>query len=182
MNRIFATVLLLCLLLTGCGNAQPIETTLPETTPTETTMTTETTASVTYAIPGEAEMPVSDDAVDWGITLTAEKVKSNGCTLRFTQSGGTGLNELQTGAFFAVERYDGQWVPAANLHPHEEIMWNSLAYLIPRNGDTEMVVDWSHLHGPLTPGWYRIGKEVTNFRGPGDYDKTVFYAYFEITN
>ena len=184
MNRILAMVLLLCLLLTGCGNQTPVETTAPVTETTlssQPTSVTETTAPVTYAVPTREEMPASDTDVDWGITLTAEKVKSNGCTLRFAQSGGTASGELQTGSYFAVEVFDGQWIPAANLHPDEEIMWNALAYLIPRNGETEMMVDWSHLHGPLQPGCYRVIKEVSDFRGPGDSDTVVFYAYFEIT-
>lgn len=169
---------LICLLLTACGKDEPVETTAP----TEAiTVPTETTAPATYAVPSAAEMPGNDSNADWGLTLTAENVKSTNCTLRYTQSSGAPTGELQTGAYFSVEVYDGEWKPATNLHADEEIGWNAIAYLIPMNSETEMPEDWSFLHGPLMPGWYRIGKEIMDFRGPGDYDKAMFYAYFEIT-
>lgn len=178
MKKITVIALLLCLALTACGQEEPIETTAPTEV---TTVPTETTAPITYAVPSEAEMPLTDSDMDWGLTLTAESVKRNGCTLRYTQSGGAPTGELQTGSYFVVEVYDGEWKAAANLHPDEEIGWNSLAYLITMNGETELAEDWSFLHGPLTPGWYRIGKEIMDFRGPGDYDTAMYYAYFEIT-
>ena len=176
MKKTISLFLLLCLILTGCGKETPAETTVPVA---ETTTATESTA-VSYPVPSETEMPGNDSDVDWGLTLTAESVKRAGCTIRYTQSGGNPTGELQTGAYFSVEVYDGEWKPATNLHTDEEIAWNSLAYLITMNGETELVEDWSFLHGPLLPGWYRIGKEIMDFRGPGDYDKAIFYAYFEI--
>ena len=172
-------ILLICLLLTACGKTEPVETTAGSTEPSA--IPTETSAQAAYAVPGEAEMPANNSGVDWGLTLTAEKVKSTNCILRYTQSGGSPTGELQTGAYYCLEVYDGEWKPAANLHPDEEIAWNSIAYLIPMSGGPEMTEDWSFLHGPLLPGWYRIGKEIIDFRGPGDYDKAIFYGYFEIT-
>lgn len=177
MKKSISLFLLLCLILTGCGKETPAETTAPVE---ETTTATEST-SVSYPVPSEAEMPGNDSDVDWGLTLTAQAVKRSGCAIRYTQSGGNSTGELQTGAYFQLEVYDGEWKPAANLHPDEEIAWNSLAYLITMDGETEMVEDWSFLHGPLTPGCYRIGKEIMDFRGPGDYDTAMYYAYFEIT-
>ena len=168
-------ILLLCILLTGCGSTEPPVTTAPTTLPTETTV------SPSYPVPSEAEMPLTDSKWDWGLTLTADKIRSTHCTLRYTQSGGNPTGQLQTGAYFCVEVYDGQWKPAANLHPEETIAWNSLAYLITMNGETELVEDWSFLHGPLMPGWYRIGKEIMDFRNAGDSDTAMYYAYFEIT-
>ncbi len=175
MKRLFA-IILICLTLTACNQDGSPETTVPATA-----APTETAAPVTYPVPTAEEMPLSDMETDWGLTLTAEKIRSTNCILRYTQSGGAPTGQLQTGAFFAVEVFDGQWKPAVNLHPNEEIAWNDLAYLITMDAETEMTEDWSHLHGPLMPGWYRIGKEVMDFRGPGDYDKAMFYAYFEIT-
>lgn len=182
MKKTIALILLLCLTLTGCGSSAT-ETTAPiaETTlPVETTLPAATAAPVTYAVPSEAEMPACDTDVDWGLTLTAEAVRRTDCVIRYTQSGGNPTGELQTGSYFTVEVYDGEWQPARNLHPDEEIAWNDLAYLITMGGETAFTEDWSHLHGPLTPGWYRIGKVVTDFRGPGDFDTAIFYAYFEI--
>ena len=171
----FLTLILFCLLLTACGNTQPAETTVPTTLPPETTV------PFTYAVPGEADMPNNDSLVNWGLTLKANKVQPTGCMLSYTQSGGAVTGELLTGTFFSIEFYNGQWTPATNLHPDMEINWNAVAFMIPTEGQTDYPEDWSFLHGPLTPGWYRIGKEVTDFRGPGDYDTAIFYAYFEIT-
>ncbi len=172
----FIAIILICLTLTACGQDTP-----PETTAQPDPAPTETAAPAAYPVPGAEEMPLSDSEADWGLTLTAEKVRATGCRIRYTQSGGKPTGQLQTGAFFCVEAFDGQWKPAANLHPDEEIAWNSLAYLIAMEGETELVEDWSHLHGPLTPGWYRIGKEIMDLRNTGDYDTAMFYAYFEIT-
>ncbi len=177
MKKIIALILLLCLTLTGCGRGPAPETTAPAV---ETTVPTETSATITYPVPGDAEMPLSDSGADWGLTLTAESVRRTGCTIRYTQSGGNPTGALQTGAYFTLEVYDGEWKSAKNLHPDEEITWNSLAYLITMGGEAEFAEDWSFLHGPLTPGWYRIGKEIMDFRSPGYYDTAIFYAYFEI--
>lgn len=180
MKKIVALVLLLCLVLTACGVDPAPETTAPTPVPTTApTLPSQTTAA--YLAPGAEEMPLNDSDVDWGLTLAAEKVNAMGCTLRYSQSGGNPTGQLQTGTYFTVEVFDGEWKAAPNLHPDEEIGWNAIAYLIAMDDETELPEDWSFLHGPLMPGWYRIGKEVTDFRGPGDYDKAMFYAYFEIT-
>ena len=44
----------------------------------------------------------------------------------------------------------------------------------------EWQTDWSWLHGELPAGEYRIGKEVMNFRGTGDFDEMPYYAEFVV--
>ena len=168
-------LILIALMLTACGNTQPAETTAPTTLPQVTT------APLSYAVPGEADMPVSDSEADWGLTLTANKVQETGCMLTYTQSGGVHTGQLQTGAYYSIEVFNGQWTPAHYRYPDSEFNWNAIAYMIPTDSETDYPEDWSHLYGELFPGWYRIGKEITDFRGPGDYDPAIFYVYFEIT-
>lgn len=180
MKKYAALILLLCLVLTGCNSGKTQETSVPSTA--ETAAPVQTTDTVTYAVPGEDEMPGNASDADWGLTLTAEKVNAMGATIRYSQSGGNPTGELHTGSFFSLEVFDGEWKEAQTLTHDHEIAWNSVAYMIPMGAETEMAEDWSYLYGPLQPGWYRIGKEIMDFRGTGDYDKTIFYAYFEITD
>jgi hypothetical protein len=42
-------------------------------------------------------------------------------------------------------------------------------------------VDWGWLYGALPSGQYRIGKEIMNFRGAGDFDKSMAYAEFTVS-
>ena len=173
MNRLFALFLaLFCIFFTGCQSKVPESTT--------TTLPPETTAPIVYPIPAQEEMPLTDADANWGLTLTATKVTRSNITLTIAQSGSDVDGELQTGAFFSLEAYDGSWIPATSLHPDEEIAWNAIAYLIPNDGELETVEDWSFLYGPLKSGWYRLGKEVTYFRSPDDSDTALFYVYFEV--
>ncbi len=49
------------------------------------------------------------------------------------------------------------------------------------DSSVEWEVNWEWLYGSLSAGTYRIGKEVMDFRGAGDYDQEFFYAKFEMT-
>ena len=118
---------------------------------------------------------------DWGITLAAENVTPTGLTLVCTQSGGNPTGELDTGSMFWLEGKDGsKWVSVQTVVKQDEIAWDSLAYLIPMAGESSWEVNWEYLYGTLSAGTYRIGKEVMDFRGPGDYDTQKYYAEFVI--
>lgn len=54
------------------------------------------------------------------------------------------------------------------------------AWSIPRNKRVEWRVSWETLYGSLPTGHYRIGKEITDFRAGGDYDKYNCYAEFTV--
>lgn len=41
-------------------------------------------------------------------------------------------------------------------------------------------MDWQVFHGSLEPGKYRIIKDISDFRGTGDYTKYNLGAEFEI--
>ena len=52
--------------------------------------------------------------------------------------------------------------------------------MIQKEDTTQWDVNWEWLYGELPAGEYRIGKEIMNFRGAGDYDTEMLYAGFVI--
>ncbi len=116
-----------------------------------------------------------------GITLTAENITPTNATLKCTQSGGEPTGELQTGSWYILESWtlENGW----NEMPYAiegEIGWTAEAWMIPFEDTCEWEIDWEWLYGVLPAGKYRIGKEIMDFRGSGDYDRQVIYAEFEI--
>lgn len=89
-----------------------------------------------------------------GITLHAENITRNGCTLVCTQSGGPFENIL-TGSQFNLERVeDGRWV---SIMP-ESTIWTTIAYVANRDATTTWTLNWSQIVGSLAPGHYRVSK------------------------
>ena len=113
-----------------------------------------------------------------GISLTAENVAPTGCKLIISQSGGYPSGELQTGDWYELQRLDNGWIPVDTILIN--IAWNDIAYLIPPGGEYETKINWEWLYGKLPRGNYRIAKEIMDFRESDDFDKRIFYAYFEI--
>lgn len=118
---------------------------------------------------------------DWGITLEATEVTAKGMTLVCHQQGGENIVELNTGSFYSLQRKDKKdWVDVELLSQENEVVWDTLAWLIKLNDDTEWEISWAWLYGELPAGEYRIVKSITNFRGAGDYDEQLHYAEFSI--
>ena len=116
---------------------------------------------------------------DFGLRLETKDVTFEGATVIFNQFGKETDGELQTGEAFYIERLSGnKWV-SIETNPLFDYAFHQVAYSINKNGITEFDTEWHWLYGALGSGKYRIAKEVTNFRGTGDYDKQVYYAYFE---
>ncbi len=118
----------------------------------------------------------------WGVTLSVENVTPTSLTIVCNQSGGEAVADLDTGSWYILEQWtqkDGwkevQWKPQ-----EYDVGWTSEAWIIPKNDSVKWNVEWEWLYGELTSGKYRIGKEITNFKGTGDYEKAVYYAEFEI--
>lgn len=115
---------------------------------------------------------------DWGVVLTAEDVTPDGMTLVCTQSGGFPSGELNTGAWYELEKKtEDEWIPSEQ---YAEVCWEDLAWMIPAEERIEWDVNWTWIYGTLAPGEYRIVKELMDFRQPGDYDTCRSYAYFTI--
>lgn len=118
---------------------------------------------------------------DWGITLKAQNVTPTGLTIECEQSGGENVAELNTGSYFVIQaQEDGAWVNVEYLPQEYDLAWTQEAWGILKNSTTTWNVKWEGLYGKLPAGTYRIGKEIMNFRGTGDYDKAMAYAEFVI--
>ena len=61
-----------------------------------------------------------------------------------------------------------------------ELVWTAEAWTIHENQSVEWPVSWESIYYPLPAGRYRMGKEIMDFRGPGDYDTYRYYAEFEV--
>ncbi len=117
---------------------------------------------------------------DWGIALSAEDVTKNGLRLIIAQSGEKPEGELQIGSSYVLERKrEDQW-EKAKFAVKGDVAWTSIAYTIMPGQDNVFDTDWSNLYGELSPGEYRISKEVQLWRAPGDYDTKTYFAEFTI--
>ena len=117
-----------------------------------------------------------DSPDNWGITLSVKNITANGATVVFSQSGGNPTGELNTGSYYRLEYKNEEMAFAVE----GDVAWTAEAYMIKKDGETEMDVNWEWLYGTLEPGTYRIVKEVMDFRGPGDYDEKEYSAEFTI--
>ena len=118
---------------------------------------------------------------DWGLRLEAREVTPKGATIVFKQKGGNVTGELQTGEAFWLEKLSGgKWI-SCETNPLLDYAFNMVAYILKNNVETELKTEWKWLYNSLPKGKYRIAKEVDDFRGTGDFDEQIFYAYFEIT-
>lgn len=116
----------------------------------------------------------------WGIMLYADKVTKKGLTLRIEQFGGNPTGELSTGEWFKLEKtVNDEWQEVAT-NPLIDYAWHAIAYKINKNDITKLDVEWEWLYGELTPGFYRLSKEIMDFRATGDFDKEIYQVHFTI--
>ena len=141
--------------------------------------------SVLYTTQNGNTIPLStasnEQPNQWGITLRTGNVTANGLTIVCNHSGGENVAELNTGSYYVIQKLEEtSWVDVEYLQQEYELTWTSEAWIIQKEGTTLWDVNWEWLYGKLSAGEYRIGKEITNFRGTGDYDKEMVYAGFII--
>ena len=138
-----------------------------------------TVYAITLKTPAQQIENIENTTYNWGITLTAENVTPTSATIKCLQSGGEPTGELQTSSYFIIENWTEKngWTQAPY---YCEAAWTEEALMIPKDNVTEWEIDWEWLYGTLLAGKYRLGKEIMDFRGPGDYDIQMIYAEFEI--
>ena len=116
----------------------------------------------------------------WGVCLHADDVTSNGMTLKIEQFGGKPTGELETGAAYSLETtVNDEWQPV-ETKTGEPLVWTMIAYGIKKNDITEMKINWKNTYGKLKPGFYRLKKEIVDFRSAGDYDEELYEVYFTV--
>ncbi|MBQ7033948.1 MAG: hypothetical protein IJN25_09880 [Clostridia bacterium] len=116
----------------------------------------------------------------WGICFHADAITPTGLTLKIEQFGGNPSGELQTGAAYFLETTVKDEWKAVGTKSGEPLVWNCLAYGIKKNDITEMEIDWQYTYGELKPGYYRLKKEIMDFREAGDFDEETYEVYFTI--
>jgi hypothetical protein len=117
----------------------------------------------------------------WGITLTAETVTPTSATIKCTQSGGEPTGELHTGSWYILETWtQGNGWKEMPYIIDGEIGWEDIAWIIPMEDTCEWEINWEWLYGTIPTGKYRIGKELMDFRVPGDFDKAIYFVEFSI--
>lgn len=108
-----------------------------------------------------------------GVTMGVKTgtVSLTGLTLSFTNSSD---KQCIYGNYFLLEKKVNEtWyqVPAII----DNYGFKDIGYGLAAGGNGEKKVDWSWLYGKLEPGDYRIVKDISDFRGTGDY-KTYYLA------
>ena len=100
--------------------------------------------------------------------------------MKIEQFGGNLTGEPETGAAYSLETtVDNEWQPV-ETKSGEPLVWNMIGYSIKKNDITEMKTDWKYAYGELKPGFYRLKKEIMDFRAAGDFDKETYEVYFDI--
>ena len=116
---------------------------------------------------------------DWGLALSAVGITDTGMTVRFEQSGGELIGELSTGSWYRLETYvEGTWRKLDTLV--DDSVWTAIGYPINKNDITQHNINWEKLYGKLTPGHYRLCKEILNVRSPGDFDEKIYHVEFTL--
>ena len=135
---------------------------------------------------GTAQTPIENNYNDetpnkWGVALKVDNVTANGLTIVCNHSGGENVAELNTGSYYVIQKLEKTgWVDVEYLPQEYELAWTEEAWIIQKEGTTQWDVNWEWLYGKLPTGEYRIGKEIMNFRGTGDYDTETVYAGFVV--
>lgn len=120
------------------------------------------------------------DIDKWGVTLTADKVSPIGLILKIEQFGGTPAGKLEMGCEYTLETIkNDEWQPVKTKDGNPPV-WGLIGYSIKKNDITEFKIDWSQIYGTLPSGFYRLKKEITDYRAAGDYDKEMYELYFNI--
>ncbi|MDE7324421.1 MAG: hypothetical protein K2N73_17245 [Lachnospiraceae bacterium] len=114
-----------------------------------------------------------------GLHFELKKISPSGATLVFHQydeKAPTG--ELEYGSAFVLEVQKNNTWEEVPVVVNGDYGFHETAFNIPNRDSTEQELDWEWLYGVLSPGIYRIKKEILDFRAPGDYDKYTVYAQF----
>ena len=119
---------------------------------------------------------------NWGVTFEVDDITPWGLYILCTQSGGTPTGELSTESYYIVEKWDEAygWYEVPIMPQKYPTAWTDEGWIITMDDTTVWYVDWEGIYGKLAEGTYRVGKELTDWRDAGDYDKAMYYAEFEI--
>lgn len=114
-----------------------------------------------------------------GVTMTSKEgtVSSTGLTVVLVNNSGV---PCIYGEHFGLEKkIKGSWyqVPVVIEGSYG---FDDIGYDLAPGENREWAVDWDWLYGHLDPGEYRIVKDISDFRGSGEYDTYYLAAEFTI--
>lgn len=119
---------------------------------------------------------MTDDSLDWGISLKAQDVTNTGLTLICGQSGGAFEEGLACGPEYALDKLDGaKWIICDTVIPKGEVAWDQERILIKEDAAIVWNLDWTDIYGELKAGSYRISKTITD-----GADTNTYFAYFTV--
>ncbi len=135
-------------------------------------------AGCTSEAPAENQEETLGDIEAFGAFLEVDNVTPTGLTLSCASAGGTPSGTLQTGERYVVQTlYNGRWKEVDTLR---EPIFTTQAIFVSEETPIIWEIDWQWLYGTLPNGQYRIGKEIMDYRQPGDFDIAWVYAEFTI--
>ncbi|MEA1962156.1 MAG: M56 family metallopeptidase [Bacillota bacterium] len=114
-----------------------------------------------------------------GVTMNVKKgtVSTTGVIVAFQNNSS---RKCDYGEYFCLEKkLNGSWYQVPVIIDGD-YGFNDIAYDLAPGDDGEWAVDWDWLYGSLDTGEYRIVKNISDFRGTGDYDKYNLAAEFTI--
>ncbi len=100
------------------------------------------------------------------VAMDVKHVTPSGLIVHFRQYDKRDLGELHYGEGYKLEKLEGDvWSGVPEII--DNAGFNDIAYIIPKEGESELETDWEWLYGKLSPGTYRINKTVDNSRENG---------------
>ena len=123
-----------------------------------------------------AGIPETDD--EWGIVLVAKDVTPTSMTIVCAQRDVKPDGKWMSGSYFRLEVIeDGDWV---RLDPKIRTGWTTEGWIIRVNDVVEWEESWERLYGELSPGQYRIVKNILYSHATNDYEEKEYFAEFTI--
>ena len=124
-----------------------------------------------------SESVVRPDPID-GVTMEVAEASDVSVTIRITNETD---KDIQFGDAYYLEMQDaesGEWHKLDTIIGNG--MFHAVAYILRKGSPYEQAVSFEWLYGKLEPGKYRIVKEITDFRGTGDYIDYTYTAEFDV--
>ena len=122
-----------------------------------------------YKIGNESNIQIEDKGVS--LLLKENTLTNEGMSLVIKNNSN---NSITYGEGYEIEKYiDGKWHKI-----NVELNFNLIGYILNKNEDKEMNINWKHGYGPLSTGKYRIIKKITL---ENNEEKESFYISLEFT-
>jgi hypothetical protein len=168
-------VLICIALLSGCSNnGCSVSAAGTENTLAETSLDRQNTNDDDW----EATSYLNVNNFD-GVTMTVKEgsVSSAGLILMFKNNSSS---QCIYGEYFSLEKQIDEIWYQVPVVIDGNYAFNSIGYNLDSGSDSEWSVDWEWLYGSLSAGKYRIVKNISDFRGTGDFDTYYLTAEFMI--